>query len=533
MKSFIISLLLLLAIVLQAQETQGKRVHVELVTGAKQTAQFLGMDQDSVNLGGNIKGNFTVIRIAKNRFKSIVDESGKDLLTDTTKVDTLQTAVADSTVRNSSVKDSSLNDSSVTAVDTAIADSPVVEFYQPTFLDSVEGRHVFVALERRSIDSALAVQLEGFLIRLLKESGHPVVFAPRTNFGYCRESACIRDSLAKYNAASAYIGRITSARAQDSLTIQAFWFNFGDSTKKETHSATMNLSALSTYTDIFSENKLQNFAKQLRGEKSQVNLKKKTYIKVETNPEGATISTAEKGEICKSPCTFITKDSGKVTVYAHWNVDKQLWGGKSVLNPVPHDTTKISLKLKKVHPELRIVTTPGEAEIYAGSAPLSIHSAPIGTSPDKYPIYEPGASTVQIRKAGYRDTTVTLFVPPTELTDLEINLSPITDPTEQKAQEEWYNARWKSKFGKVLMGSSVGPILAGALFTYLANVDYDDAKHIKKELDRPIIAQGANYQAKVEENHDLVDKGDRKMILGGTLVGTGILMLGVGFFLAF
>ena len=51
-------------------------------------------------------------------------------------------------------------------------------------------------------------------------------------------------------------------------------------------------------------------------------------------------------------------------------------------------------------------------------------------------------------------------------------------------------------------------------------------------LDSP-AAGGENFQARVAENKDLVDKGDRKMAVGGTLLGAGVILLGVGFVLTF
>ena len=78
MKKFILTFALFWVSVIWAEE--GIPSHVELVTGAKQDAQFLGVKDDTVSLGGTIQGQFTVIRIHKNRFKSIVDDNGNDLL---------------------------------------------------------------------------------------------------------------------------------------------------------------------------------------------------------------------------------------------------------------------------------------------------------------------------------------------------------------------------------------------------------------------------------------------------------------------
>ena len=127
---------------------------------------------------------------------------------------------------------------------------------------------------------------------------------------------------------------------------------------------------------------------------------------------------------------------------------------------------------------------------------------------------------------------VTVFTSPTELTDVDIKLTPITDKQEQIAQQEWLHERKKNFVGKTLMGSSIAPILLGTLFIYLANLDYEDADKIKQDLDRP-VAGGETYQAGVSENKDYVDKGDQKMIIGGSLLGAGFVLLGVGFVLTF
>lgn len=530
MKKFLLPFMFF-ALAVYAETLQGTRANVVLVSGAKQTAQFLGIQQDTVSLGGMIQGKFTVIKIAKNRFKSIVDDNGNDLLNTTATVDST-TATADSAATDSSI---TASDSTIAATDssTATADSVNPQIPVETILHSVDGKHIYVALERRTIDSALANQMNTLVIRLLQEAGTPVTFAKRTDFGYCRETACIKDSLAHYGAASIYTGSIIAAKASDSVTIQMVHYDLLDSSKKEPKTVSMNLSTMAAFSDAMSNDKLKNFALQLQGKEPPKTKQKKSYIHVETDPEGVTIATASQGEICRSPCTFVTQDSGKVTLYAYWNVNQQLWGARNVINPVPFDTTKISLKLKQMRPELRITTIPSNAEIFAGSEPITFKSKPIGKTPNKYPIYEPGPVTVQLRKEGYRDTTITTFVPPDNLTDISVELQQITDAEELSKQEEWIKKNKIHKIGLTLAGSSIGPILVGGLFTYLASQDYDEAEKIKNELSRPATSGGEHFQQKIKENHDLVDKGKRKMAIGGTLIGAGIVILGVGLVLTF
>ena len=119
MKKILLTFALFWVSVIWAEE--GIPSHVELVTGAKQDAQFLGVKDDTVSLGGTIQGQFTVIRIHKNRFKSIVDDNGNDLLNQPQEAPSqasAQDSVAqdstrqDSTAQDSTVQDSTQNDSS-------------------------------------------------------------------------------------------------------------------------------------------------------------------------------------------------------------------------------------------------------------------------------------------------------------------------------------------------------------------------------------------------------------------------------------
>ena len=66
--------------------------------------------------------------------------------------------------------------------------------------------------------------------------------------------------------------------------------------------------------------------------------------------------------------------------------------------------------------------------------------------------------------------------------------------------------------------------------TYL--LEADDAQPIRPKPDENSAVQWMPLD-EAAENKELVDKGDKKMIIGGTLFGTGILLLGVGFVLTF
>lgn len=529
MNKFIFAILLLVSAFLHAQEVPGIRANVELVNGAKQNAMFLGVHQDTVHLGGIIQGKFTVVKILKNRFKSITDEQGNNLL-DTPREDP-----------PSPIQDSA--DVQPTNQEDVVEQAPPQEDNSSyLFLSSVEGKHIFVPLERRSIDSILADQLNNLFVRLLQEKGTPVVVAKRTDFGYCRDQACIRDSLLHYGAADLFQGSITAAKAQDSLVIEVSHIIFNkdsqpaDSTATSAdtvHTARMTISTFTALNDIIEKNKLSDFLAMLHGIQIKKNDKQKSYVHVESNPEGATLEIDGHDAICKTPCTFATLDTGKVLLYAHWSVDSHIWAAKSKVSIIPGDTAKVSMKLAKAKPELLITSTPEGAEIYAGSIPLTNKSTAIGKTPDKFVLYEPGLSTAHFRKKGFRDTTVTFYAAPMEITSVDVQMTPITDPGELINQQEWIKEKRKIFVGKTLMGSAIAPVLIGALFTYLAHQDYDDAGKVKDELNRSATTNGQNYQKMVKKNHDLVDDGDRKMIIGGSLLGAGVAIFAIGFALSF
>ena len=121
---------------------------------------------------------FTVIRIPKNRFKSIVDEKGNDLLNGTT------VPVKDTLAQNSNPQEPSVPDTNQV--------EQVAEPHEPTFLDSVAGKHVFVDFERRNSESILAEQLENLIV-FVDNNG-------LQNDGACRDIMPTQDLRAKFEA---------------------------------------------------------------------------------------------------------------------------------------------------------------------------------------------------------------------------------------------------------------------------------------------------------------------------------------------
>ena len=506
-----------------AADPQGIYAQVELLSGTKQKAQFLGIANDTVSLGGYIKNQFTVVKFPKTQFKSIVDEQGNDLL---------NPASADTAAKT----DSAVTDTTaaVPATDTtAVADSASTDSASNTASAAPASiaNKVFVTFEPSEIPRSTNELLGNITFGLLRELDSTIRILHWNELPDCNDRACIQEQLKNAGITDIFFGKAARAKHPDSVSIELTRVTFEEDlpTIKKTQ---ITVSRDSILQDSFKGNAFATLVKKSAGVPVPTK-QARSYIHVETDPEAATISRPEKDAICKSPCTFAVTDTGRIEVNAYWNVDKHLWGAQTFVHLLPGDTAKVSLKLKRINPEIKIVSNPVGADIFPGPSEIERDSKSIGITPKKVTLTTPGMTSLRLRKAGFRDTLVNFYVAPVSEINLDITMEHLTDFDEIKKQEEWYHKRKVSYIGKVLMGSSIAPVLMGTLFLYLAQQDYEDAEEIKNELKMPSAAKGGNFNEKVQKNKDLVDTGDRYSIIGGSLIGTGFVLFGLGLFLSF
>ena len=590
-----IFLLITIALAAAFAEPEGKYVDVELLSGTHQRAKFLGIENDTVSLGGYIQNKFTVVKIAKKQFKKIVDEQGNDLLNQAndskqsakteTKAGEAETKTAESVkpaeqakpAADSAKAETAKNEAKKTEAKkaetakveskkaepqkekTAPADSAKVKqakadsaqvtdssankqtaSNQPTNaapeVNEVKAKPtiktVLVAYDGDNVEKSFADQFTALTARLLHESGETPQIIRKADINNCNDNVCIQSELASMGFNSIYFGEITPVIRTDSLRLNLTHVLYEDSLPT-LHRATFTISESSALSEAITNNKLKNQLLDAQGKKIVKTKKDRSYIHIETDPDGATISRAEKDAICKSPCTFVTTDTSKFTLYAYWNVDRHLWGTSTSIIPLPGDTIHVSLKLKRVTPEIRIQTFPEGANVYRAGSPITKRSKVIAQTPEKIPAYEMGTDSIIVRKAGYRDTLISFFVPPVPQIDLSIDLQKLTDFDEIEKQNKWLHDKKMQTIGEAFIGGAAGTALIGALFMYLAHLDYNDADEIKKELKIPGSAKGENYKNKVSKNHKLVNQGDNKAIAGGILLGTAAALLGVGIYFVF
>jgi hypothetical protein len=555
-------LLISIAFIAAFAEPEGKYVDVELLSGTHQRAKFLGIENDTVSLGGYIQNKFTVVKIAKKQFKKIVDEQGNDLLNGEnaknalvkdTVASTQATTAKDTFAKENTKKatqSSSSNISNESSSSSATKKEPLSSSIAPrsssvassssvssssSVAPAVEReiKSVLVAYDAEgNVDKSFADQFTALTARLLYESGEKPQIIRKGDINNCNDNVCIQSELASMGFNSIYFGNISHDTRTDSLRLNLTHAFYEDSLPT-LHQSTISVSEKTALSDAITNNKLKNQLLDVQGKKIIVTKKNRSYIHVETDPDGATISRSEDDAICKSPCTFVTTDTSKFTLYAYWNVDRHLWGSSTNIVPLPGDTTHISLKLKRVSPEIRIQTFPEGASVYKANGPITKRTKAIAQTPEKIHTYEMGTDSVIIRKAGYRDTLISFFVAPVPQIDLSIDLQKLTDFDEIEKQNKWLHEKKMQTIGEAFIGGAAGTALIGALFMYLAHLDYNDADEIKKELKIPGSAKGENYKNKVSKNHKLVNQGDNKAIAGGILLGTAAALLGVGIYFVF
>lgn len=513
MKKFIAAFAIFLAAFAYSEE-QGVTVNVELVSGTKQRAQFLGVENDTVQLGGYIQNKFTVIRIPKEKFKSIKDESGKDMLLDSLATsDTVAVADSANTVPDSTIADSAATEQ---ALQTIPLSSPIV----------------LVSFDGDIGDSLFPTQLTSLTARILAEEGEQLQTVTRSDFSDCNDDVCIRNTLSASGASTVYLGKLTSGTSADSISLELTQAIFKDSLP-EMHKAQLSLSKKSALSDAIKDNRLHQLIQKAKNIPIPEKKPTTSYIFIDSDPDGAMVSRPEKAAICRTPCTFAVTDTGKIELNAYWNVESQLWGAQSYIRPIPGDTAKVALKLKPISPEVHVITTPSDAEIFPGKEIITKKSESIGTTPTKFFLTEPGMANITLRRIGYRDTVVSFYAAPVNEILLNVDMERLDNYDEIAKQEQWQHERKMTKIGHAIMAGAIAPVIASALFFYLANRDYDDARDIKDELNMPASINGANYQKKIDKNKDLVDSGDRKMVIGASLAGAGVLLFGFGLFLSF
>lgn len=513
MKYFL--LLLCFISVLQARlPEKGESVFVELKSGIKQKAEFAGFNADTVLLGGYIKNEYAIVKIPKTSFVQIISSANGDTLSLEELPDSVL-SISDST----KINDSLLTDSSFNA----------------NILSAFENKTILVPFSKRPIDSSFAISLQNLFYDLLKEDQQDPVLVTDSILENCIEISCSLPLLRKLKPKAILFGSILPS-TNDSLRLELSYF----SNEGEPEEASINISAKNPFSQTLEGSPIKQalntlFKKvpELKKQADTIYIKPEfNYVFVETEPEGALLTLAKGNSICKTPCTYATKDTGTVELYAYWDVDEHLWAETIKTRILPDDTTKISMRLQRVQPKIQIVSHPEGAEIFLNDT-ITRFTASLGKTPKILNKNTLGESSLFLSKEGFRDTTIHFYIMPSEKNKIDITLTPLTLPSEINDQQKERKKRLLEKVGITLIGTSVVPAVIGGVFAYLSAKDYEKAKDIRDELKKPHIANGSNYDKQIKENKKYADRSDERAYVSITSFAVAIGLLGAGIVISF
>jgi len=479
-------------------------VWVELKSGMQQKATLLGIQGDTVLLGGKVDGKDRIVRLPKDRFKRILS------LPDSTPID-LQ------------------KPQTIAAVKTDVEDT--IQHDSAQAFDWL-GHFVVLPPETQGLDSTQQKGIFALLRQIMHDRGGFPVLSPT------------QAELAQLGTPEALIKKMKEVGAlgilgsqwkmkDDSIHVQfrTIWTR-GDSVQstKASRGTKMDLSRWLLSTEPWTA--LEKSTGIIINSKPK---QSRASLWVDTDPDGALVSINGQAPSCKAPCRVMipTDTAMRATVWASWKVENHLWAGKTYIAVSPGDSLHTLVKLQPNHATILLTTHPAGADVYAESQDLSTSNRQLGQTPFSIDEFEPGELQWRISLQGYRDSIIKIVPDPTGHTSVQINLQPLSAPAEIATQAAQYNARTKIRLGKVMFGVSAAPLLLGTTMLYMASRDFDHAKNIKANLEAPSTGSGPNYLAQVQANHDAVHAGNVKQTIGGTLLGLGGILAVVGFSLWF
>jgi hypothetical protein len=519
-----ILLLLLTTSIVLCGATQ--EVLVELKTGLRQKAILVGIAGDTVTLSGQVKGKYALVKMEKSKIKSLRSlPDSMEIPLETSPIVPVPTPVAPVVPTPAPIATPGPEPEPAPALDDTTAEAPPPHDWL--------GHLVVLPIEVVGVDSSLRSVFQTMTVQLLREAGKlPVIIADTAELSGIQTPVALLEKIRSVGALG-FLGSQWRAHG-DSVSVQ---FRTAWANNKVYRNGAGSRSARSSWSKwILSEEPWGALEKAIGIPLFEKKPKTKSAsIWVESEPDGALISLNGQAPSCKSPCRIITRvDSPSVaTIWASWQVERNLWAGRSVIPLRAGDSLSTLIKLEPTHAIIQISTHPAGAKVYSADKIWSPSLRPIGSTPLLYDGFGPGEVQFRVTLPGYRDSIVKFVPDPLGRTQYHVNMLAISDPEQLHAQQIQLRAQFKSTVGKGIMGSAAGPIIAGGLLYWLANSDFDRASKIKSELELPSSGTGPNYLAQVKKNKDAVNQGNNKVIAGSILMGIGAATFALGFTLWF
>jgi|GEM_PF-2826021 len=482
-----------------------KEVLIELQTGLQQKALLVGIQGDTVILGGRVNGQQTIVRLHKDRIKSIRN------LADSTQIEFQAPALA--------------------------PEAPIAEEQEeiPPPHDWL-GHMLLLPPDTKGLDSNFVKTILPIMLELLREkSGFPVLIPDPVELDSLTTPESLLLKMKKVGAIG-MIGSFWQATG-DSLHVQFKTIRIGKDSTTTTTAARGTRGAWAHWLLSGDPWKALEKAAGVNFNLSPISTSKFARIWVETDPDSAWISVNGNPPTCKSPCRVLLPtqqgSQTKASIWASWRLDSRLWAGKTVLNAEAGDSLNVNLKLQPSHATLQITSHPSGAEIYPTVEAWSPSLRSIGHTPFVTDDFGPGEVSWLITYPGYQDTVLRLNPDPTGRDMFHINLIPLKDLSLLEIQNSQLQAKRRLHLGKAIVGVSIAPTLVGGVLLWLSTKDFNRAERLKHDLEQPSTGSGPQYADAIAENRQAVNEGQHKILLGSGLVALGVILASVGISLWF
>jgi hypothetical protein len=198
----------------------------------------------------------------------------------------------------------------------------------------------------------------------------------------------------------------------------------------------------------------------------------------------------------------------------------------------PAEVRQLSLALAKTKTELKVISSPLDAEVYLNKVPGK------RTMPDKHtPTVFSGLNEKSVRvaffKLGYRDTAFSIPISAYQMNNCFVELSK-TDGRETARQKAMIAARKKVGISYYFFGGSVAAGIGSGAIGYLSSRDFAKARDAKNFLEKTVLDPSSPvYQSKITENNEKARSGNFKLGCAVLLLGAAACSLGTGLVLYF
>jgi hypothetical protein len=192
----------------------------------------------------------------------------------------------------------------------------------------------------------------------------------------------------------------------------------------------------------------------------------------------------------------------------------------------PGETRQVSLELVKAKTQLKVISSPLDAEVYINKRPNK-HTKPDEKTPIVFPDIQDKNVKISLFKIGYHDTAISMPITPFQMNNCFVELSK-AGAKEIGKQKKMVSERGKARLSYYFLGGALAAAVGGGIVCYLAQQDYNKADNAKQFLETTVVTSGPVYQSKVQENQDACNAGNLKRNAAIAIWGIGAVALGFG-----